>query len=380
VVLPTGKTTFIILGGGRKREVGRKRYPRMTRRLFLAFALLAACGDKTKPAAVPPTDLDPPPVATTAIAIDAGIEAPAPLPARSCSPAHAATIGQCSDGLRCVLLLEISDACIVKVANEIELPDGTSESDGAGIEDIAWPKKDGSLFLVNRTDPTWSWAALPAPLTAKRDALATVAWTRTKVGETEPEGFQYGLTTDGTNAYLAGCKKWGDDCGADAEECEEWFCKQQLFIDPLTKKKLAKAPALPFVKPPVTGAITDTVTLAKKGKKLTCAAGGGAAEEWYEDPLDGSITLSSTDWFALRYRAGSRMKAHWDADADYMRGCGSAPEVDSYGSIVVGPNQLWARSTDGGWELQHGPVGAPLTDGTGKIKAFGDSFFVFATE
>jgi hypothetical protein len=61
-----------------------------------------------------------------------------------------------------------------------------------------------------------------------------------------------------------------------------------------------------------------------------------------------------------------------------MRGCEDLRDVE--GSIAVGPNQHWARSTENGWELQHGPLGAPLTDATGKIKAFGDSFFVFTRE
>lgn len=301
------------------------------------------------------------------------------MAARSCPPAHAATIGSCTDGLRCVLLLEISDACVVKVVNELDIPDGASESDGAGIADIAWPKKDGSLYLVNMTE-TWSWAELPSALTAKRDALTKVTWTPTKVGDTEPEGYQYGLVTDGAKAILAGCKKWGDECGPDAEECEEWHCTKHVFVDPHTKKKLAKAPALPFVAPPSAGKVTESVTIAKKGKKLTCAAGTAAAEEWFEEPIDGAVALSPTDWLAVRYRVGSRMSAGWGIDVDYLRGCGSTPDVDSYKSFVLGPNQLWARSTDGGWELQHGPVGAPLTDATGKIKVFGDSFFVFAVD
>jgi hypothetical protein len=309
----------------------------------------------------------------------APVEPVVALPKRSCPPAHAATLGSCSDGLRCVLLLEITDACVVKVANEIDIPDGASESDGAGIADLAWPTKDGSLYLVNRTE-TWSWAELPSAKTAARDALGKVTWNPTKVGEMEPEGYQYGLATDGAKAYLAGCKKWGDDCGPDSEECEEWFCKQHVFVDPHTKKKLAKAPAAPFVTATTAGKVTETVTIAKKGKTLTCAAGSAAAEEWMEDPLDGVVALSPTDWLAVRYRAGSRMNAAWGADVDYMSGCGSTPAVDSYGAFVVGPNQLWARATQAGFELNHGPHGTPLTDATGKIKAFGDSFFVFAAD
>ncbi|MBZ0233689.1 MAG: hypothetical protein K8M05_15285, partial [Deltaproteobacteria bacterium] len=298
------------------------------------------------------------------------------VPARSCPPAHAATLGACSDGLRCVLLLEISDACEVKVVNELDLPDGATESDGAGIADLAWPTQDGSLYLVNRTE-TWSWAALPSARTAARDALTRVTWTPTKVGDTEPEGYQYGLVSDGAKALLVGCKAWGDHCGPDAEECEEWHCTKHVFVDPHTGKKLARPPALPFVGRARTGKLTDAVTLGKKGKELTCASGTDAPDTWFGAALDGSVALSATDWLALRYVSGSRMSAKWDLDVEYQRGCAASYGLVE-GKLVVGPERLWARSTEAGWELHHGPVGAPLTDPTGKIKAFGDGPFVFA--
>ncbi|HUQ03572.1 MAG TPA: hypothetical protein VM261_13835 [Kofleriaceae bacterium] len=349
--------------------------------LLVAGSLVACGGDKSKPAATPRTDA--PAVATPPVAAGSGaadvvdIAAPA-LPARTCPPAHAATFGACKDGLRCLLILEISDACVVKVANELEIPDLATESDGAGIEDLIWPTKDGALYVVNRTE-TWSWAAVPSPLTAPRDALAKATWTTAKVGDLEPEGYQYGLATDGAKAILVGCKKWGDECGADAEECEEWFCTKHVFVDPHTRKKLAKAPALPFVAGPKTGKITEAVTLGKKGKEQTCASGTDAPETWYDAPLDGSVALSATDWLALRYQAGSRMRAKWGVDVTYRRGCSDGFGVVE-GTINLGPNQLWSRSVDTGWELQHGALGTPLTDATGKIKTFGDTLFVFAAD
>lgn len=249
-----------------------------------------------------------------------------------------------------MLLLEISATCTVRVANELDIPDEALESDGGGIQDIAWPKKDGPIFLVNGVE-TWAWAELPSPLTAARDALEKVNWTPTKVGAMEPEGYQYGLTTDGTNAILVGCAKWSE-CSPDAEECEEWECKKTLFVDPHTKKKV-KQPRLPFVEPYDTKKCPDM-----------------------EDAPDRMVVLSPTEWIALTTTAGSRMNAKWGVWAQYVTGC-EAELVER--AVVVGPNQLWARSTETGWALQHGPRGGALTDATGKLATFGDTHFVWTS-
>jgi hypothetical protein len=347
-------------------------------RLLLPLALFAAaCGDKPPKSTPPPNATPVADAAPTAAVAD-----PAPaLPKRTCPVAHAAAIGTCTDGLRCVLLYEISDACVVKVANELEIPDLAMESDGAGVEDLVWPAKDGALYVVNRTE-TWSWAAVPSPLTAPRDALAKATWTPQKVGDTEPEGHQYGLASDGAKAILVGCQRWGDDCGPDAEECEEWYCEKHLFVDPHTKKTLAKQPSLAYVAGAKTGKITETVTLGSKGKgkrkEQTCSAAGAEPETFYGDALDGSIAFSPTDWIALRYERGTRMSAKWGPTLEYMRGCEG---VEDANPAALGPTPLWARATEDGFELQLGPFGgAALTDATGKVKAFGDELFTFAVE
>lgn len=346
-------------------------------RIVSLLVVAAACGDKpAKPQASGQTQ--------TSAVVDAGTFDAAPavaLPTRTCPPAHFAVIGACTDGLRCVLLYEISDACVVKLANQIGIPDVAMESDGAGIDDLVWPTKDGALYVVNKTE-TWSWAAVPSPLTAPRDALAKATWTPQKVGDTEPEGYQYGLVSDGAKAILVGCKKWGDDCGPDAEECEEWYCEQHLFVDPHTRKALARPPALPYVTGAKTGKITDTVTLGSKGKgkrkEQTCTAGGAESETYYGSALDGTVAYSATDWIALRYERGTRMSAKWGPTVEYMRGCEPVEDVNAY---VPGPSPLWARATEAGFELQLGPFGgAALTDASGKVKAFGDELFAFTVE
>lgn len=352
--------------------------------VVLAALFCAACGKRQPPPATEeptPVVTEPaaPPTTLTAVVEEAptapAMPPPPPGPS-TCSPAHLATTGSCTDGLRCLLLLEIDATCTVKVAKELQLPDDEMEP-GEGVLDVAWPKRDGSLYLVIGGE-TWRWGEVSNPLAAPADALTKLTWTKAKVGAIEPEGYQYGLDTDGKSVFLVGCASWDDGSDSGAEEVEEWDCKKTLFVDPKTKKKAARAPKSPFATPFAFGEVAPVIELSKRGKELVCAAGSDPPDTFYGDAPDAIVTLGPSDWLAVTYRAGSRMTAKWHADVTYYRGCSEASDLE--GSIRLGPDLFWAVSTDAGWQLQYGPAKGGLSDATGKIRAFGDGPLVWTSE
>jgi hypothetical protein len=358
---------------------------------FLGLALvLAGCGSKKRdePASAPPTT-PPTPLAAAAldaaealgtVEIDAAVAAAPPRAGGPCPVAHAATTGECADGTSCVLLVEIDAACTFRVAKELPFSDEIIGDDpSVGVRDLAWPRRDGPLYLVIDGSPSWRWGKVDAPLAAPADALAKVSWKSQKLGEIEPEGFQYGVESDGKTAYLVGCASWSD-CGPDAEECEEWSCEKHLFLDVATGKKAARAPVHPFATPFKGGKVTDAVTMVKRGKDAsTCTAAGKEPIEDYARIPDAIVPLSATDWLAIDYQWGSRMFARWSASATYGSGCAREND-DPYRRIRVGPSKLWAVYEEAGWALQHGPKGAPLVGSTGAVHVGGEGPFVWTAE
>ncbi len=346
---------------------------RDSQRLVLAALFCGACGGTKSPAPTDeptPVTIAPPPAPPTTLTTKVD-EAPPPGPPvppsppepTTCTTAHLATTGACSDGLRCLLLLEVNATCKVAVARELPLPDDLDP--GEGVLDLAWPRRDGSLFLVIGGE-TWRWGELPAPLTAPADALTKLTWNKAKVGVIEPEGYQFGLETDGKSVFLVGCAAWDDGGG---EESEEWDCTKTLFVDPKTKKKARRAPTPPFMVP-FEREVAPVIALTMIGGEAACISGSDPPETFEDDLPDAFVTLGPSDWLGITYRAGSRMHARWRADADYYRGCEQDGNVT--GMIRVGPDGFWARSTEAGWQLQHGPVRSGLSDATGTLRAFGD--------
>jgi hypothetical protein len=315
---------------------------------------LAACSGSTKDKKPSTPGAKPQPVVASKPADRAELPVPPPEPARFCPTAVFAT-----DSGGGVEIYDVGQDCVARVVSTILL-DGD-------VYDIAWPRRDGPLAVaVEDRDGSGTQYVLVVdqPLADEASRGQPRRVVPPGKGETEPEGYQFGLISDGSDIFVERCTSW-DDGGSGVEESEEWSCTQHVYFrlnDKAGKKAkpVKPAPRAAFVAAFAGGRVPGTdIELRVERDKVTCIVGAIKEHEldpWGEEPR-GVITVvavSATDYLLGVDRNGGRSspgKSVW-----YKRMHECEPEY-LYSEVSPGPLPYWAENpqydedTWSGWRI-----------------------------
>jgi hypothetical protein len=283
--------------------------------------------------------------------------ATASVPGGACREASFAALDACATQGACVRLFDVTPECEVITARELTLP-GVEE-----IIDVAWPRASGSLWVVARRDvsATWVWAEVRNPRTASDKELAAVRWAEAKLGESDPEGFQYGVETDGKRVILTGCTSWVSD------NEEEWHCDGGTYRA-LDKSAIDHLPPPSFAKPGLPGkAITGVTLHAGDDHMIQCEGGEYPESVGWGTPI-GYEMLDGGRYVLFYENVGSRGGPNIAVESAVLKGC----KVDgrAEGEAVVGPAGYWANLKDRyttsphPWRIYRASGASPLMDST----------------
>lgn len=314
-------------------------------RTALIGLVISACGPRTNA-----------PARVTEAAVGSGSAVAA---IDGCVPASFVVHAPCDDDAACVRVFEVTTACAVREVKAHALP-----AEVERIVDLVWPTVGGPLYLVGqrRDHRQWSWAVLDNPRSATAAQLAAMTWTDDEIGEGDPDGFRFGVETDGTRAILTGCAEWTMDSE------EEWHCAEDVFRT-TDRMPVPHLPTPLFARAWSDGQIVAGVALRRKGSELECHPGTGAWATIRLDPPLAVAPIADDRYYVFHQRGGHRGGPNIGIEATAMKGC--ARDQGVKGDVVPGPGRLWAHRVDpysnmgNRWTISHHDRSAPLADASG---------------